>query len=96
MATHAVTSPTFVPAPAGAQVHWQAYPNTINRYGLVGKLEARATPELTLGLTLSHFQQDDNELRLGQRLVSGQPSRVQFNSFQIEKPVTTAQATLDW
>ncbi|MNH83954.1 Ferripyoverdine receptor precursor [compost metagenome] len=96
MSAHAMTAPTFAPAPAGALVHWQAYPNTIDRYGLVGKLEARATSELTLGLTLSHFQQDDNELRLGQRLVSGAPSRVQFNRFPIEKPVTTAQAGLDW
>ena len=96
MAAHGMTAPTFAIAPAGALVHWQAYPNTIDRYGLVGKLETRATPELTLGLTLSHFQQDDNELRLGQRLVSGAPSRVQFNSFPIEKPVTTAQAGLDW
>ena len=93
---HAVTSSDFTPAPRGAFINSRVYPNTINRYGALAKIEARLTDDVKLGFLASRFQQDDNELRLGHNLVNGSPGLVQFNSFQIEKPITTLQTSLDW
>lgn len=91
-----VTAAGPAPAPAGSTLLYQAYPNTVDRYGALIKAEARVTPGLTATFSLSHFQQDDNELRLGHRLIGQGVSLVQFNSFQIEKPLTTAQAAAEW
>ncbi len=93
---HAMTSTLPTAAAAGAGVYYRAYPNTVDRYGGLIKLEARLDPALAARVTLSHFQQDDNELRLGQHFLGQRASQVQFNGFQIEKPLTTIQAAADW
>lgn len=93
---HTMTSAMPSAAVAGAGVYYRAYPNTVDRYGGLIKLEARLDPALTARLTLSHFQQDDNELRLGQHFLGQRASQVQFNRFRIEKPLTTIQAAADW
>lgn len=96
-------TPTRVGTPsAGAaqtDLLWSNYPNTIDRLGALLKLEWEAIPDLRTSLQLSHYKQDDNELRHSQRLRNGTGSSasfVRFNDFPLEKPLTVALANASW
>ncbi|PZO07441.1 MAG: hypothetical protein DCF29_03970 [Alphaproteobacteria bacterium] len=96
-ASGTVTSSEPTPAPAGVGALYQGYPNTVDRYGATLKLEYKPTDAFHTALTLSRYQQDDNELRLSHQLAStaGQ-TFVRFNDFPIEKPLTVIQAQMNW
>ncbi|MBI1188601.1 MAG: TonB-dependent receptor [Alphaproteobacteria bacterium] len=78
---------------------WSNYPNTIERYGGMVKLEWEPIPALRTGVSFIHYRQDDNELRQSQRLrnqTGNNASFVRFNDFPLEKPTTAAQAFVTW
>ena len=94
-------TPVGTPAATAAQTDllWSNYPNTINRYGGILKLEWEPMPTLRTGLQFAHYRQEDNELRHSQRLrngTGGSASFVRFNDFPLEKPLTVAKADLIW
>lgn len=92
-----VTSDSVIAAPAGAGALYQGYPNTVDRYGATLKLEYQPIEDFHAYLTLSHYQQDDNELRLSHQLTNTAGSSfVRFNDFPIEKPLTIVQGGFEW
>jgi TonB-dependent receptor len=97
----ATPTPVGTPTTANQQTDllWSNYPNTIYRYGGMVKLEWKPVDTVHTGIFLSHYRQDDNELRHSQRLRNGTGSTasfVRFNDFPLEKPLTVGQAFLDW
>jgi iron complex outermembrane recepter protein len=73
---------------------WSTYPNSVDRYGGVLKLEYRPSDAVEAGASLVYFRQDDNELRHSQRLRNGtgaNGSFIRFNDFPIEKPLFVGQ-----
>jgi TonB-dependent receptor len=78
---------------------WSTYPNSVDRYGGVLKLEYRPSDLVEAGGSLVYFRQDDNELRHSQRLRNGtgaNGSFVRFNDFPIEKPLLVGQVWADF
>jgi iron complex outermembrane recepter protein len=73
---------------------WSTYPNSVDRYGGVLKLEYRPSDAVEAGVSVVYFRQDDNELRHSQRLRNGTAANgsfVRFNDFPIEKPLLVTQ-----
>lgn len=98
------TNITATPTPAASlnsqtDLLWSNYPNTIERFGGLLKLEWEPTDALRGGVSFLHFRQEDNELRHTQRLrngTGGSASFVRFNDFPLDKPTTSAQGFIDW
>lgn len=94
--------------PTTTSVTYQGYPNTIERFGGLAKLELAPTETLFIDAMVSRYTQEDTELRLGQQInlrgtksVSGDTvsvpqgqSFIRFNDFFIDKPVFTAQGNI--
>ncbi|OWR18123.1 hypothetical protein CD944_11895 [Brevundimonas diminuta] len=92
-----MTDAAVTPAAPNTSLLYQGYPNTVDRYGATLKLEYKPSDALHAHLTLSHYQQDDNELRLSHQLLNtAGGSFVRFNDFPLEKPLTIAQAGFNW
>lgn len=87
------------------------YPNTIERFGGLGKIEFRPTDTLEASLLVSRFTQEDTELRLFQQLTrqgtitktgantgryGAGAAFVRFNDFFIDKPLFTVQGKMAW
>jgi iron complex outermembrane recepter protein len=107
--SYAAALPGNFPQPNGFL--YGGYPNTINRFGGLGKIEYKPNDSLYLSLLASHFTQEDNELRQFQQLnrqgTISQPNPntaaftagnafVRFNDFFIDKPLTTFQGKGEW
>lgn len=95
----ATDTPTPVSSLGTTDLLWSSYPNTIERYGGIVKLEWAPMASMRTGVSLVHYRQDDNELRHSQRLRNGTGSSasfVRFDNFPIEKPTTVGQAFLTW
>ena len=94
---HTMTNETPAPAAPGAAFLYQGYPNTVDRYGATLKLEFKPSDSFYSFLTASHYQQDDNELRLSHQLQNTAGSSfVRFNDFPLEKPLTIVNTGFDW
>jgi TonB-dependent receptor len=98
---NATATPIGAPTAAAAQTDllWSSFPNTINRYGGILKLEWEPMPAMRTSLQFVHYRQDDNELRHSQRLRNGagaNASFVRFNDFPLEKPLTVVKSDLSW
>lgn len=98
---NATATPVGATAAAAAQTDllWSNFPNTINRYGGILKLEWEPMPAMRTSLQFVHYRQDDNELRHSQRLRNGtgaNASFVRFNDFPLEKPLTVVKSDLSW
>lgn len=92
-----MTDAAPTPAAPNTQLLYQGYPNTVDRYGATMKLEYKPSDALHIHLTGSHYQQDDNELRLSHQLRSSvDGSFVRFNDFPLEKPLTIVQGGFNW
>jgi iron complex outermembrane recepter protein len=109
--------PTSYAAPIGGTLAapngflYGGYPNTIARFGGLGKIEYKPDDRFYASLLVSRFTQEDTELRQFQQLnrqgtttLSGPNSAaftagnafVRFNDFFIDKPLFTVQAKTKW
>ena len=100
----------FNGVPVPGSTIFSSYPNTVDRYGGFLKFEYRPTDALDTEVFISHFQQDDNELRnthivdrRGTVTTNGNDAfatqgraALRFNDFPIEKPLTTINARAEW
>ncbi|MEZ5938426.1 MAG: TonB-dependent receptor [Hyphomonadaceae bacterium] len=78
---------------------WSSYPNSVDRFGGTVKFEYRNGDALESGVSMTYFEQDDNELRNTQRLRNrsgSSASFVRFNDYPIEKPLFITQGWLNW
>lgn len=97
--------------PTATSVIYQGYPNTLERFGGLAKLEWQPNDSLKIDGLVSRYTQNDTELRLGQQInVRGTQTVVnettnafpqgqafiRFNDFFIDKPIFTAQTHLSW
>ncbi|HEY4547036.1 MAG TPA: TonB-dependent receptor [Pedomonas sp.] len=87
-----------------------AYPLVSKRYGGFLKLEYNPSDSFYAALTGSHFQQDEDELRLtsqvnrrGANVQNGETASTaagqafsRYNDFPIEKPMTTVNGNVRW
>ncbi len=104
-------APAISGFPAATSALYQGYPNTIERFGGFVRLEWRPTPEWEVTGLVSRYTQEDRELRLGQQVtfrgaqtvVDGDTNAfpqgqglLRFNDFFIDKPIFTAQTSVQW
>lgn len=90
---------------------YAGYPNTIDRFGGLGKFEFKPDDHFLASIMVSRFTQEDHELRDFQQLTrqgtvtqttadsasyTAGAAFVRFNDFQIDKPFLTVQGKSSW
>lgn len=86
-----------VPPPGTANLLWSNYPNSVDRYGGLVKLEFRPAESFHSSVSGTYYVQEDNELRHSLQLLNtAGGSFVRFNDFPIEKPLVAGVADFAW